>query len=247
MTWRRVRLVVLTLVVLSSGCASAEVEPTGGPFSTTLEPSQPVARPDVGTVKDSIVRVIAFGCGAPALGSGFAVAPDLVVTSGHLVTGRDPETLAVLLSDGTEIGAVLVGFDIDRDLAALQLDVAVLDPVNLVTDVPLVEGVAVGLRSDDGEPIINEVEFVVDAPVIVNWDGIFRDSESQYRGIRIDAEVRKGDSGSGLFINDRDVIGVVQSRNRSGIPRAYAVGSADVAEFLLSVDPAREVVATRCA
>ena len=112
---------------------------------------------------------------------------------------------------------------------------------------PVVDGVAVGIRSEAGEPFINEVEFTVDAPVNVNWDGVFRETESRFRGVRIDAVVRPGDSGSGLFVNDHDVIGLVHSRNRSGIPRAYAVGSVEIADFVDSIDPDVEITADRCA
>lgn len=225
--------------------AAVEVPDSG--VRTSSEVSEPVSRPNVSVVDESIVRIVGFGCGAPALGSGFAVSENLVVTSGHVVTGRDPESLAVLRSNGDEFAAALVGFDLDLDLAVLRVDDVVFDPVNLVTDVPIVDGVAVGIRSDSGEPFINEVEFSVDAPVNVNWDGVFRESESRFRGVRIDAEIRPGDSGSGLFVNDHDVIGLVHSRNRNGAPRGYAVGSVEIAEFVDSIDPEMEIVADRCA
>lgn len=239
---------VCIVVASVVGCGGSSAPSTvDGPVSTTPEPTGAIERPTPDAVVDSIVRITGFGCGAPALGSGFAVQPDVVVTSGHLVTGRDPETLGIILSDGTEIGATLVGFDLDLDLAALRLNEAVLEPVNVVTEVPVVSGVAIGIRSDAGSPVVNEIEFDVDAPVTVNWDGVFRDTESVFHGIRIDAEIRKGDSGSGLFINDHDVIGLIHSKNRNGIPRGYAVGGADIADFVASIDPAVEVVADRCA
>ena len=234
-------------VVLGACSSTAEPAPSAGPYRSSADPSEAVARPSVDEVTDSIVRIVAFGCGAPAFGSGFAVESDLVVTSGHLVTGRDPDTLAVLLTDGTEIHATLVGFDLDVDLALLRLDDAVLEPVNLITDVPVVEGVAVGIRSEAGEQVVNGVDFVVDAPVTVNWDGVFRDTESVFRGLRINAEIRRGDSGSGLFINDRDVIGLIHSKNRNDIPRGYAVGGREIVDFLDANDNATEVVAERCA
>ena len=198
-------------------------------------------------VDSSIVRVVAFGCGAPALGTGFAIDTDLIVTNGHIITGRDPETMTVQRSDGTEFDAVLVGFDEDLDLALLRIDAdANFRPLNLVTEVPIVDGVAIGIRTNEDQNVINEVEFSVDAPVIVNWDGVFRDTESTYRGIRIDADIRKGDSGSPLLINDRDVIGLVQSKTRD-LPRGYAVRSSEILDFVNSIDTSVEVVADRCA
>lgn len=244
---RRCTSVAAAALVLSACAGTGPAARVDGPLSQSPEPTADIVRPTAGNVTDSIVRIVGFGCGAPAFGSGFAVAPDLVVTSGHLVTGRDPDSLGILMIDGTEVGAMLVGFDLDHDLAALLLDEPVLEPVNVITEVPVVSGVAIGIRSENGEPIINEVEFDVDAPVTVNWDGVFRDTESQFSGMRIFAEIRPGDSGSGLFINDDDVIGLIHSKNKTGIPRGYAVGGADIAEFVTKVDRDVEVVADRCA
>jgi len=246
-----VRLCILlagvALALAACGADRATDPSVSSGVRTSIGVSEPVSRPDVEVVDDSIVRIVGFGCGAPALGSGFAVGPNLLVTSGHVVTGRDPESLSVVRSTGEEYDATLVGFDLDLDLAVLRVDDVEFSPVNLVTEVPVVDGVAIGIRSDAGEPFINEVEFVVDAPVNVNWDGVFRETESRFRGVRIDAEIRPGDSGSGLFVNNSDVIGLVHSRNRNGIPRGYAVGSIEIADFVDSIDPTLEVVADRCA
>lgn len=259
MTVRRklIAFAVLSALLLTGCSGSGTADPNAdlsfaipelvGGVSISEDATGPVKRPAIDVVSGSIVRIVGFGCGSPAFGSGFAVRPDLVVTSGHLVTGRDPESLAVMLPDGTEFAASLIGFDQDRDLAALQLEENILRPVNLVTTVPLVSGVAVGIRSADGAPSVNEVPFDVDARVKVNWDGVFRDTEASYNGLRIDAEIRPGDSGSGLFINDIDVIGLIHSKNRNGVPRGYAVGSADISLFISTVDPAVEVVSERCA
>lgn len=241
---RRVALAVLLALTLA---ACGEDEPLGPPVrGSSQEPSAPLVRPTIEVVEDSIVRIVAFGCGAPTVGTGFAVDTNLIVTNGHIITGRDPETMSVQHFDGTDFPAVLVGFDPDLDLALLRVDEASFRPLNLVTEVPVVDGVAVGIRTLNKENVINEVDFSVDAPVIVNWDGVFRDSESSYRGIRVDAEIRKGDSGSPLLINDRDAIGLIQSKNRN-LPRGYAVRSSEIDVFVDSIDPSVEVVADRCA
>lgn len=177
-----------------------------GLLNLSTEPTAPVARPEPDAVEASVVRVIGLGCGAPAIGTGFAVEENLIVTNAHLVAGRDQESLAVQNLDGDEFGASLIGFDPDLDLALLRVDDATFEPLNLVTEVPIVEGVAIGIRTDDQINVINEIEFTVDAPVIVNWDGVFRDTESRFRGLRMLGDIRRGDSGSPLLINDQDVI-----------------------------------------
>ena len=230
-----------------AGDSAFDPDPVHAGASTSEEPLDVVARPDLTVVDASVVRILGFGCGAPALGSGFAIDTNLIVTSGHIVAGRDTDSLAVMRPSGEEYPAVIVGFDPDLDLAILRIDDATFAPVNLVTTVPRVDGVAVGVRSEEDTPYLDEIEFTVDAPVNVNWDGIYRDTDSRYRGLRIEAEVVRGDSGSGLFINDRDVIGLIHSTNRAGLPRAYAVGAIEIAEFAHTIDPAVEVAADRCA
>lgn len=220
-----------------------------GILRLSAEPTLPVDRPEPSAVEPSIVRVIGNGCGLPALGTGFAIEENLIVTNAHLVAGRDQETLAVQNLDGEEFAAALIGFDADLDLALLRVDEVTFAPLNLVTEVPIVDGVAIGIRTNNQTNIINEVEFTVDAPVIVNWDGVFRDTESRFRGLRMLADIRRGDSGSPLLINDQDVIGLVQSTTRNQ-PQGYAVGAADISEFVDGLGPiaeAEEVISNRCA
>lgn len=236
----------LALAILSTACVGgADPQAGDAELETSSEPSLSVERPSADAVSGSIVRIVALGCGAPAIGTGFAVESNLIVTNAHIVSGRDPDSLAVEQLDGTEFSARLVGLDPDRDLAALVVDDAAFEPLNLVTEVPLVDGVAIGIRPLSEENEINEVEFSVDAPVRVNWDGIYRDTESTFRGIRIDAEIERGDSGSPLLINNRDVIGLIQSTTRNQ-PRGYAVRSSEILSFVSDVDPAVGVVADRC-
>lgn len=239
---------MLMAALLLAACGSDSPADVAQPAQngSSESPTAPIDRASPDAVEDSIVRIVAFGCGAPALGTGFAVDSNLIVTNAHIISGRSPETLAVQRINGDEFGAVIVGFDADLDLALLRVDGAEFAPLNLVTEVPIVDGVAIGIRTQNENNNFNEIDFAVDAPVIVNWDGVFRDTESTYRGIRVDADIRRGDSGSPLLINDQDVIGLVQSTTRN-LPRGYAVRSSEIVGFIDSTDANVEVVADRCA
>ena len=234
----------------SSNTEDAELATlAGGLLSLSRDPTAPVTRPEPEAVEPSVVRVIGLGCGTPAIGTGFAIQENLIVTNAHLVAGRDEETLAVQNLDGDEFSAELIGFDEDLDLALLRVDDAAFAPLNLVTEVPIVDGVAIGIRTEDQTNVINEIEFSVDTKVIVNWDGVYRDTESQFRGLRMLGDIRRGDSGSPLLINDHDVIGLVQSTTRNQ-PQGYAVGSDDISKFVDSIGPIDEaelVISDRCA
>ena len=229
---RRVVAFALVAAVLS-GCAS---EPDPEPVA--------LVPPGVDDVSDSIVRIVGFGCGAPALGSGFAVEAHLIVTSGHLVTGRDPDSLGVVRPSGEEAPALLVAFDPDLDLAVLRVDEIAFTPVALRTDVAAADGVAMAVKAEND---VVPIEFTVDRPVNVNWDGVFRDTESQFHGLQLLADIERGDSGSGLFVSATDVIGLVHSTSRNVPGRGYAVSGRQISEYLETVDPTTEQVAERCA
>lgn len=69
-------------------------------------------------VARSIVKVVGEACGRIQEGTGFVVRPGVVVTNAHVVAG-EPATRLVR-DDGSEVGATLVAFDPERDLAVLS-------------------------------------------------------------------------------------------------------------------------------
>jgi len=69
----------------------------------------------------STVRVEGPACGRIQEGSGFVVAPGIVVTNAHVVAGEDRTTL--LERSGRRVSARVVYFDPDRDLAVLEGDI----------------------------------------------------------------------------------------------------------------------------
>lgn len=83
------------------------------PARTGLDPGV-VAR-----VSASTVRVEGVACRAERDGSGFTVAPDLVVTNAHVVAGQ--RRTVVERPDGRRLGATVAVFDPLRDLALLSV------------------------------------------------------------------------------------------------------------------------------
>ena len=86
-----------------------------------------VARPDDAIATDpdvlragrSVVRVLGTACGLGVEGSGWAVAPGLIVTNAHVVAGSDDTT--VTTQDGVELDATPVYYDPGDDLALLRV------------------------------------------------------------------------------------------------------------------------------
>ncbi len=65
--------------------------------------------------------------------------------------------------------------------------------------------------------------------------------------MRLNAEIRRGDSGSGLFVADNQVIGLIHSTNRNGLPRGYAVSARQIDDYLATTPADTTVEAPRCA
>jgi S1-C subfamily serine protease len=86
-----------------------------------VAPPNPVllASPGVKAARDSVVRVTGSACGLGVSGSGWAAAPNLVVTNAHVVAGmKDPR---VDRRDGEYRDAVVVAFDARDDIALLRV------------------------------------------------------------------------------------------------------------------------------
>jgi S1-C subfamily serine protease len=87
----------------------------------------PVAPPDAGVASDpdvvragdSVVRVLGTACGLGVEGSGWVVAPDLVVTNAHVLAGVGDAS--VTTRDGASLEATPVRFDTRNDLALLRV------------------------------------------------------------------------------------------------------------------------------
>jgi len=98
------------------------------PFPAIAGPSAPVDPPDPtigGTpgarrAAASVVRVLGTACGLSVAGSGWAAAPELVVTAAHVVAGQ--RDTAVDRGEGSRrLAAEAVAFDARNDLAVLRV------------------------------------------------------------------------------------------------------------------------------
>lgn len=103
--------------------ALARVDPfatLAGP-AASVDPPDPaiVGDPDVHAAAPSVVRVTGYACGLGIEGSGFVVAPEVVVTNAHVVAGVDGPR--VDRHDGVGHAATVVAFDRRNDLALLHV------------------------------------------------------------------------------------------------------------------------------
>lgn len=203
----RPALAVTLGVALLAGCVAPPPPLAAGEGSADLDQLAELDLPELAATsvlrraQEITVRIRTLGCDRLGLGSGFVLPGDLVVTNRHVV--EQPREVTVNTWDGRSLSADVSGIAIDSDLAILRLaDVADL-PVAEVRDEPV----------EPGEPII-VVGYPGGGPATVSTGEVLSLVEGELLDepadvIRVDAEIRQGNSGGPLLDEQGRVVGVV--------------------------------------
>ncbi len=172
----------------------------------------------------STVKIVGEGCGQIQEGSGFVVAPGLVVTNAHVIAG----IAHPVVEDGAgSHSATVVSFDSSFDLAVLRVGglqdpPLTLDPVEVTRGT---QGAVLGYPG--GGPFT-----VAPAGVMAGFDAEGRDIYGRGLTVRnvyeIQAVVRPGNSGGPLVETNGEVVGVVFSRSTTNDDIGYALASPGV-------------------
>jgi S1-C subfamily serine protease len=163
----------------------------------------------ISRVTAATVKVEGEACNRIQDGSGFAVAPDTIVTNAHVVAGEGRGQTHVLLPGPSRIRtlqATVVLFDPDRDLAILR--------VNRLGEVPLATaaGTVGEVGAVFGHPGGADQLVAAPAQIAQNITAVGRDLYDQHETKRdvfiLAATLHPGDSGGPLVDNTGGVIGV---------------------------------------
>jgi S1-C subfamily serine protease len=198
-------------------------------------PTDAAARAAVLRAEGSTVQIAGMGCGVIQEGSGFVVAPGLVVTNAHVVAGI--ASPAVIDSTGRHATSVAL-FDTRLDIAVLRVP-GLNDPVLPVDNKVVARGTTgVVLGYPGGGPLTPRKAGVAAAFQAVGLD-IYGSSQTTREIYQLDAVVQPGNSGGPLVasgdpgVADGTVIGVVFARSTANADVGYALAmpavSADVA------------------
>lgn len=205
----------------------------GEPRPTQVTPGQRVDDAIIAAAERSVVQVIGLGCGGKVEGSGFVVAPGVVVTNAHVVAGVGQ--LTVLDSTGKH-SATVVHFDPNEDLAVLK--VTTLKAPALATDTGTVAPGAAGavLGYPGGGPLLEADAVVLDETTAVGQN-IYNQGTVRRAIYEVAANIQPGNSGGPLITADGRVAGIVFAKSVSQDRLGYALVWREVAA---AVDAARQ-------
>jgi S1-C subfamily serine protease len=222
-----------------------ELLPPSGPVLNALDrvdpapsivgPATPVGPPDERILVDpdvraagrSVIRVLGTACGLGIEGSGWVVAPGLVVTNAHVVAGEDGTTVST--RDGASFDATPVHYDTVNDLAILQIS-ADLPPLPVAPSASRGQPAAILGYPDNGPFAAAAARFGETSDVISEDSygrGPIRRSISSLRG-----DVRSGNSGGPIVDAEGRVLGTVFATTTYGNPGGFAIPD-DVVEGAL--------------
>ncbi|MGC2190954.1 MAG: MarP family serine protease [Candidatus Dormiibacterota bacterium] len=171
------------------------------------------------------VKVVSVGCGGLIEGSGFPVAPGMILTNAHVVAGTHDSRITVP-GQADSMAASVVFFDPERDIALLRVPGLNLAPLTISTS---------GSRATQGAVIgypDGGTEQVVPGAIRGELDAVGRDIYSQTIVSReifvLQATVIPGNSG-GPFVNlQGQVLGVVFAKSLVVSQEGYALTSGEV-------------------
>ena len=204
-----------------------EVVPTRTPVLTTNASEAGVVNETAAYVYDLACRQVVgitteityyniFGqVSAAVAGSGFVIDEDgYILTNYHVVEeayAGDYE-VSVVMYDGTEYIAEIVGFDEDTDIAVLKIDAEGLSAAELGDSETLTVGQVVYTV---GNPL-GELSYTMTSGIISARDrAITTDTDVAVNMFQIDAAVNEGNSGGPVYNSQGQVIGIVTAKYAS--------------------------------
>jgi V8-like Glu-specific endopeptidase len=228
-----------------------------------IAPVAPARADDISAAGRSVVRVVVVTFGEDGEvagfghGSGFAVAPNRIVTNAHVVAaaaeGKNV-SIGIVPSEGAQgIRATILSIDPARDLALLQIEQGGLIPIALYVG-PLDDGAPVAALGYPGNVDLATARSVQDyiTPVPATRSvGIFSNVRP-INGITTllhTANIARGHSGGPLLDQCGRVLGVntLITRNQDGdAPFAFAVANRELTAFLQQAHQPFQAIATEC-
>jgi S1-C subfamily serine protease len=194
----------------------------------------------VDAVVPSTLKVQGVACRRIQEGTGWVVAPGLVVTNAHVVAG-EPSTI-LQRSDGSEVDATVVAFDPDRDIALLSAPNLNRPALALGEAVPGDIGAVFG--HPGGGPL-RAAPFEIGRQVVATGTDIYDSARTERDVLVLASSLRPGDSGAALIDPEGKVVGIAFAiaPDKGGV--AYALALSEL-QAVLALDRSGEVDTGPC-
>ena len=181
----------------------------------------------------SYAAVEATGCGGTDVASSFAVDDDLLISTAHSLAGK--QKIAVTTADGLQRNGFVVGFDAERDIAAVRVPSLAASPLRLAEGDPSEAsvsgstGVVMSVRPDG---FLLEKPYEVLRRVRAEVDDLYFTGKSYRRALQLKFSGAPGDSGAAVLSDNEEVVGMVFATSQDRLGTGYALRSVEIAEFL---------------
>ena len=205
-------------------------------------PPEAARNPAILRAANATLQIQSRGCGGVLFGSGFPVAPDLVITNAHVVAGSRRHE--VMTNKGQKVPAVVVYFDPGHDLALLSAPELPVGPLRLAGAAasPGQEAVVIGYPSGGPQRVIGARIVLRTQPEAP--DIYARPQEGRRDIYVLQVRVRKGVSGGPVVDLRGRPLGVVFAASTVERNEGYAMTNAEVRRALSRTDGNRRPVST---
>ena len=164
-------------------------------------------------------NVWGFQVPAAVKGSGFVISEDgYILTNHHVIEDavNGGYQVQVLLGDGSEYEAQVVGYEADNDVAVLKIEASGLSPVTLGDSDRIRVGETVYAV---GNPL-GELEFTMTSGMVSATDRAISSSDGNGSAVtinmfQIDAAINSGNSGGPVYNSRGEVIGIATAKYAS--------------------------------
>jgi S1-C subfamily serine protease len=207
-------------------------------------PSDGIPAAAASRVTKSTVLVVGEACDRIQEGTGFVVAPNLVVTNAHVIAGEDDTR--VTTDDGRRLASTPVAFDPNRDLAVLRVPGLALPPLTLGEGHVDDHGALFG---HPGGGALRQAPMRIAEQIVARGTDITRSVPTEREVFVLAAVTAPGDSGGPVVDVDGQVVGVMFAYDISRDSTAYALTRAaldPVLAPLLAGSPASAVDTGGC-
>lgn len=185
-----------------------------GPFVRTpvtrIDPPDPATlrSPVIAQARQSVVKIegVAPSCRQALEGSGFAVAPERIMTNAHVVAGTS--RLQVVTNSGRRLPAEVVLFDSDNDIAVLQVSDLNAEPLRFASQEAASGDDAIVLGYPENGPFDAQAVRVREGINLTGPD-IYRSSQVTREVYTVRGQIRQGNSGGPMLDPNGQVLGVV--------------------------------------